>query len=106
MTENEMLDLIINAQMSGDPLKLQATMMTIKEEFSKMSSRVTELEQEKAVYQDQIETLTHDRDQIQTEKEALAKLYHEKWQQSPIDDKVKDEPDVINEEEVLQDLFK
>lgn len=106
MTEKEMLDLILNTVMSGDPLKIQATLMTVKDEYNKVTKEVAELKQQESIRLEQISALTTDLDKVKNEKETIAQLYHEKWKQEPIDSKVKDEPEIVDPELVVEELFK
>lgn len=106
MTEKEMMDLILNTVMSGDPLKVQATLMTVKDEYNKVVKEVAELKQQETINMEKIGLLTQDLDKIKNEKETIAQLYHEKWKQEPIDSKVKEEPEIVDPDQVVEELFK
>lgn len=106
MTEKEMLELMVNTLTSGDPMKVQATLLTVKDAYTKLSQENAELRQQTSVYQEQISAITQDRDKVKNEKETLAQMFHEKWQSQPIDSKVKDEPEIVDADDVVAELFK
>lgn len=106
MTEKDIQELLIDTLMSNDPVKTQATLRAIQQEYSKVARENAELKQQQTMLSEQVSAITQERDSVKAEKETIAKLYHEKWSSTPLDSKAKDEPEIVREEDVVAELFK